>query len=74
MILVKDIVQSHKETYEEEKFFGQRSELTKYNDEKSLKCGEAIDDLNDSLHELYAQQFELIVKKWENQERYGRIL
>ena len=32
---------------------------------KSLDCKDAIDQLNESLSELYKQQFELIVTKWE---------
>ena len=33
--------------------------------EKALDCKDAITDLNESLSELYKQQFELIVTKWE---------
>lgn len=34
--------------------------------EKALDCSDAIDDLNLSLKDLYKQQFDNIVKKWEN--------
>lgn len=33
--------------------------------EKALDCKDAITELNESLSELYKQQFELIVTKWE---------
>jgi hypothetical protein len=43
------------------------SEPIKDKDEKALDCKDAIDELGESLAELYAQQFELVVTKFESQ-------
>ena len=46
---------------------GWRSEPTKSDDEKALECKSAVDDLHESLAELYKGQFDNIQKDFENQ-------
>lgn len=46
--------------------FNWRSEPIKDKDEKALDCKDAIDDLGESLAELYSQQFDLVVTKYES--------
>lgn len=45
---------------------GWRSEPVEYNDEKALDCKYAIDDLTESLGDMYKQLFDITQTQWEN--------